>query len=178
MNVLEAIAHRRSVRHFDERPVEKKKLKQVLEAGRMAPSAGNRQEWRYVVVTSPTLRSSVAAACQGQRFVEKASVIIVACAHDTDHVMPCGNESWPIDVAISMDHMTLAAVELGLGTCWIGAFNPFEIRRVLNIPEDMEIVSLLVMGYPVNDVKKEKNRLAMGQICHADKYGNEMEISE
>lgn len=148
MDVFEAIQQRRSVRSWKDKPVEDDKLEQVLEAGRLAPSASNRQEWRFVVVRDPELRRELIEAANGQDFVGEAPVVIVACAVKHDHIMSCEHPCFLIDLAIAVDHMTLAARELGLGTCWIGAFKQEEVRDVLGIPDTVEVVSLLPMGYP------------------------------
>lgn len=148
MDVMTAIRTRRSIRAFKDQPIEDEKLNIVLEAGRLAPSARNLQEWKYVVVKDKALREKLVNAANGQRFVGQAPAVIVACSVKSDHVMPCGELSYPIDVAISVDHITLAAVEQGLGTCWIGAFKQDEVKKLLGIPEEVRVVVLLPIGYP------------------------------
>jgi nitroreductase len=148
MELWDAINRRRSIRKYKDRPVEEGKLNRVLEAGRLAPSAGNRQEWKYVVVRDAAVRRQLIEAANGQQFVGEAPVCLVCCAVDGEHVMSCGQASYPIDVAISVDHMTLAAVEEGLGTCWIGAFKEPAVRKLLGIPEKVRVVALLPLGYP------------------------------
>ena len=122
MNVLDAIKLRRSIRSYQDKPIEEEKLLRVLEAGRLAPSAKNMQEWRYVIVKDKDLRKRVAVAANNQYFLAEAPVIIVGCATMADYVLTCGQPAHTVDVSISMDHMTLQAVEEGLATCWIGAF--------------------------------------------------------
>lgn len=148
MDVFEAVKERRSVRSWEDREVEEQKLAQVLEAGRLAPSARNLQEWKFVVVRDDELRGRLVDAAHGQQFVGDAPVVIVACAVEHDHIMACGHPSHLIDVAIAIDHMTLAARELGLGTCWIGAFDQQKVREVLGIPGSVEVIELLPLGYP------------------------------
>lgn len=148
MDVMSAIRTRRSIRAYKDKPIEDEKLSAVLEAGRLAPSARNQQEWKYVVVKDKSLREKLADAAYGQQFVGQAPVVIVACATQTKHVMPCGELSYPIDLAISVDHMTLEAVEQGLGTCWIGAFKQDEVKKLLGIPDGVRVVVLLPIGYP------------------------------
>jgi nitroreductase len=148
MNVIECIKARRSVRSYADRPVEEEKLNQVLEAARLAPSACNRQEWKFVVVRDEKLRRRLAEAACGQDFVAEAPVVIAACAVDSTHVMTCGHPAHLIDLAIAVDHMTLAARELGLGTCWIGAFHQDKVREVLGIPDSIQVGLLLPLGYP------------------------------
>ena len=159
MDVCEAIRQRRSVRSYEDREVEEEKLRQVLEAGRLAPSASNRQEWKFVVVRDAELRRKLAAAAKDQQFVGEAAVVIAACAVDHDHIMSCGHPCFLIDVAIAVDHMTLAACELGLGTCWIGAFDQRQARDILGIPDSVEVVALLPLGYPTAwpDAKPRKS---------------------
>jgi nitroreductase len=148
MDVFEAIRQRHSVRSYQEREVEEEKLQQVLEAGRLAPSASNRQQWRFVVVRDARLRAGLVEAAGGQRFVGQAPVVIVACATSTEHVMPCGHPAHLVDLAIAIDHMTLAARELGLGTCWVGAFDQEAVKSLLGVPQEASVVELLPMGYP------------------------------
>jgi len=164
MNIFEAIKKRRSVRSFLDKPIEDEKLTAVLEAGRLAPSAGNRQECRFVVVEDRDVRRRIAVAANGQSFVGEAPVVIVACAVTNGHVMSCGQPCYPIDVAIALDHISLAAVELGLGTCWIGAFNEGKVKEILGIPEEVRVVELMPIGYPATMAVKEKNRLPLSKI--------------
>jgi len=164
MNVIDAIKKRNSVRNFVDKPIEEKKLRDVLEAGRVAPSAKNRQEWRFIVVKDREVRRKIVEAAKGQSFVGEAPIIIVACAIDDGYVMTCGQLSYPIDVAIALDHISLAAVELGLGTCWIGAFYEDKIKEILGIPNGVRVVDLMPIGYPAIQTVKEKNRLPYNEI--------------
>ncbi len=147
MDVMEAIRGRRSIRSFMDRPVEEEKLSAVLEAGRLAPSARNLQDWRFVVVRDPATRKRLAEAARNQEFVGQAPVVIAACG-TSDMVMTCGQLAYALDVAIAVDHMTLAAFSLGLGTCWIGAFYEELVKEILGIPEQIRVVALLPLGYP------------------------------
>jgi len=159
MTVMEAIQIRRSVRRYHDKPVESEKLAQVLEAARLAPSARNLQEWRFVVVQDADIRRQLMHAAKGQQFVQEAPVVIACCAEtNNNYTMSCGQLAYPIDVAIAIDHITLAAVELGLGTCWIGAFWEDDVKRILNIPEEIRVVELLTLGYPVDEPHKKHRR--------------------
>ena len=122
MNVMEAIKNRYSVRGYKNRPVEREKLNKILEAARFAPSASNKQEWRFIVVQDKDTRQHLMEAAKNQPFVGEAPVVIACCAKTDDHIMTCGQMCYPIDVAIAIEHMALEAVEEGLGTCWVGAF--------------------------------------------------------
>ena len=148
MDVFETIRSRRSIRKYSDQPVEEEKITQVLEAGRLAPSANNRQEWRFVVVQDGATRDRLAEAACNQGFVAEAPVVIACCSVESKHILTCGHPAYAIDVAIAIDHMTLAAAAMGLGTCWIGAFYEERVREVLNIPDFVRVVELLTLGYP------------------------------
>jgi nitroreductase len=148
MDVIEVIKNRRSIRAYADKPVEREKIMRLLEAARLAPSASNRQEWRFVIVTDQKRRTALVEAANNQDFVAQAPVVIAACAETDGHVMRCGQLSYPIDVAIAVDHITLQAVAEGLGTCWIGAFYEEPVKKILGIPEKIRVVELLTVGYP------------------------------
>ncbi len=169
MDVMDAIRRRRSIRSYEDRPIEEEKLAAVLEAGRLAPSACNRQEWRYLVVRDPELRAGLVEAANGQAFVGEAPVVLVACAETDGHKMACGEPCYPIDVAISLDHISLKAVEEGLGTCWIGAFNQAAVKKLLGIPEDIRVVELMPLGYPA-DEPAARPRLELDEIVTYDTW--------
>jgi nitroreductase len=162
MTVNEAIRKRYSCRAYQGRPIEKDKLGSILEAARLAPSAKNLQDWRFVVVTKHETRRKLAEAANNQRFLESAAAIIVACSND-DYVMRCGQPIGPIDVAIALEHIALQAAELGLATCWIGSFYPEKVRAVLDIPGDVAVIELMALGYPA-DEQKEPTRLPVEEI--------------
>lgn len=170
MDVFEAIKERRSVRVYDDKPVEKEKLDKIFEAARLAPSAANYQEWRFVVVTEKSKRKALMTAANNQSFVAEAPVVIACCAETDGHKMRCGEQCYPIDVAIAIDHITLAAVALGLGTCWIGSFYPDKVREILNIPKTIKVVELLTLGYPA-DSPRPKNRKTIEEIVFFEEWG-------
>lgn len=171
MDIYELVAKRKSVRSFADKPVEEEKLRRILEAARLAPSASNRQEWRYVVVTDPHTRAQLAEAASGQSFVGEAPVVIACCAETDGHIMKCGHPSFLVDVAIGIDHLTLAAAAEGLGTCWIGAFDQNAVKSALDIPPEIEVVELLPLGYPEDPSQKEKRRFPMDTIVHRERWG-------
>lgn len=142
MDVFEAIKNRRSIRGYKDEPVPEEALSQVLEAARLAPSAANRQEYKFIVVKDEATRKALVPACNNQKFVGEAAVVIVGCATNPERKYA------RVDVAIAMDHMTLAAHALGLGTCWIGAFSEEEVKKLLGIPEEVSVVCLLPLGHP------------------------------
>ncbi len=169
MDVLKAIRSRRSVRAYDPREVEEDKLTRVLESGRLSPSAGNRQERRFIVVRDAGTRKALSLAARDQKFVAEAPVVIAACSVEKEYTMACGQLAYPIDTAIAVDHMTLQAVEEGLGTCWIGAFDEEKVKEILNIPENVRVVSLLTLGYP-GDIPRPKSRKNLDEIVMWEKW--------
>jgi len=168
MNVLDAIRKRYSCRAYEDRPLEKEQLDVILEAARLAPSAKNMQDWRFVVVSDAEIKSKVAACTNRPQVFEKAGVIITACS-TTDYVMRGGQAAGPIDVAIALEHISLQAADLGLGTCWIGSFDEPSVRKVLEIPEGVAIIELMTIGYPA-DSRKEPSREPMEKIVCCDKW--------
>lgn len=170
MNVFDAIKKRHSVRRYLDKAIEEEKLNAVLDAGRLAPSAKNLQEWRFIIVRNRKVREKLAHAANEQIFVGQAPVIIVACAVTDEHVMSCGQLCYPINVAIALDHISLAAVELGLGTCWIGAFNESKVKEILGIPDDVRVVELMPIGYPAYQYRKEKDRLPINKIVKREHW--------
>jgi nitroreductase len=164
MNVIDAIKTRKSVRAYRDQPVEDDKLNLILEAGRLAPSAANRQEWRFVIVREKETREKIVQAAGNQEFIGEAPVVIVACAETDGRIMKCGQACYPIDVAIALDHITLTAVELGLGSCWIGHFDEGKVKEILEIPDRIRVVEIMPLGYPVDPSPIEKNRLPLNAI--------------
>lgn len=169
MNVHEAIQTRRSVRAFRSAPVPEDVLERILEAVRIAPSAKNRQPWKLIVVTDPNKRTQLAAAAKNQRFVGQAPVVIAAVGLHPERVMSCGTLSDPVDVSIALDHLSLAAVEEGLGTCWIGAFDQEAAREILEVPDPLRIVVMMILGYPA-DTPGKKNRKPIGEILCREQF--------
>jgi nitroreductase len=154
MDVLEAIKTRKSVRAYDSRPISNEILLRILEAGRLAPSAGNVQPWHFVVVTDVEKRKRLAQT-RYARFLAESPVVIVGCGDQK------ASPRWyMVDVTIALENMVLTATNEGLGTCWIGSFSEDEIREILKIPENFRIVALLAVGY-----SRKKLDLA-GKLLH------------
>jgi nitroreductase len=146
--ILDAIEKRYSVRHYKDQPVEEDKLAEVLEAARLAPSGCNNQPWKLVVVRDRATIHGMVHAIGGQQFVEQAPVLIVACKNGEGYNIGHRYDGAIIDVAIALDHMTLQAASMGLGTCWLGNYDGNEIRAILDIPSENPVVAILALGYP------------------------------
>jgi nitroreductase len=167
--VLEAIKKRQSVRSYQDKEIPEDVLQQVLEAGRLAPSANNKQHWKFIVVKD--LRKKLVPACKNQKFVEEAPVVIAGCGTNPDYVMSNGEHAYSIDLAIALDHMSLEAASLGLGTCWIGAFYQDQVKEILGVPEDVRIVNLLTLGYP-KKLGPKNGRKPLSEIVCYNKYSS------
>ena len=165
---MEAIKKRYSVRSYQDCAVEKEKLDSILEAARLAPSANNKQEWRFIVVRDKDIRQRLMQVAKDQAFVGQAPVVIACCAKTDSHVMTCGQQCYPIDVAIAIEHMALKATDEGLGTCWVGAFYEDKVKEILDIPQDIRVVQLLTLGYPVKLKPSPKDRLRLKEIVMYD----------
>jgi nitroreductase len=169
MDVFTAISQRSSVRAYKATDVEEDKLKKILEAVRLSPSASNRQEWRFIVVRNKETKKKLAKAAFGQSFIGEAPVVIVACGTDSKAIMACGQPAYTVDVSIACAFMILQAYELGLGTCWIGAFKEDETKKILSIPEQVRVVAVIPLGYPRQPLS-QKSRKSLNQIVCFEKY--------
>jgi nitroreductase len=168
MDVFDAISQRSSVRGYKTTDVEEGELKKVLEAARLSPSASNRQDWKFIVVKNKETKRKLAKAAFGQSFIGEAPVVIVACGTDSNAVMACGQPTHTVDVSIACAFMILQACELGLGTCWIGAFSEDETKKILNIPEHVRVVAVIPLGYP-NQTPSQKFRKSLNEIvCYEE----------
>ncbi len=168
MSLMDIIQKRYSCRSYQEKEIEKDKLDKIFEAARLAPSAKNLQDWRFIVVTDKAVKTNVAACTNRPQVFEKAGAIIVACSN-MNYVMKCGQAVSPIDISISLEHISLQAAELGLGTCWIGSFETEKVRELLAIPNNVSIIELMALGYPA-EPGKQNTRLSIKEILCFNKW--------
>jgi len=150
MDVLEAIRAYRPCSSFQSRPIPPEKLKAVLAAARLAPSQRNLQPWRFVVVQDDERKRLLAQACPRGKLVAEAPVAIVAFAVEEDIPVTVGGyiSAYPLDVAVAVDHLQLAATSEGLGTNWLVEFNEAKVRSVLSVPEGIHPLALIPIGFP------------------------------
>lgn len=164
MDVLKAIEERRSIREYVDKIPSEETIYSIIEAGRLAPSAGNRQPYRFVIVWDREKIRKIAKVSMS--FLSKAGVIIVGVAD------PKLSPKWyPLDTAIALEHMVLAAQAQGLGTCWIGTFNEDEVKKILEIPKNMTIMAMLGVGYP-KLIPSPTSRKKMEEIACRDQWNN------
>ena len=168
MDTITAIMQRRSIRKYVSKPIPDDDLRTILEAGRQAPSAANRQPWHFVVVRGEEQKKRVAEACSGQIWMADAGAIIAGLGK------PAVNEKWyPVDVAIAMENMIVAATALGYGTCWVGAFEESKVREVLGVPEEVKVVALTPVGTP-SDKPDRRPRMPMDEFASLDRFGEKL----
>ena len=169
MDLYEAIKSRYSVRSYLNKPVEQEKLDRILDAARLAPSGSNRQPWKFVVVRDAETRKKLVPACSSQEFVGQAPVVIAGVGLMPDRMMSCGVPGDPVDVAIALEHVALAATAEGLGTCWIGSFHQDQVRKVLDVPANSKVVEVMTLGYPA-DHPQPKTRKPMKELVCYDRW--------
>jgi len=188
MDVFRAIKWRRSVRRFSQEKIERDKVMQILEAARLAPSSSNRQAWHFVVIDDHAIIEQIPPTVPfGTRgivsFIKNSPLVIVGCyTKALTHYLAqlTGHENHLVDVSIAMTHMTLAATELGIGTCWVGWYGESRLHNLLKLPRRYKIAALLVLGYPAEPSTEEsiggipaKHRKAVSDIVSHNKFGVE-----
>lgn len=162
MDVEEAIRTRRSIRKWSDRPLERETIVKLMESVRLAPSGHNGQQWELIVVTEKDRLEQLVPICNNQRHVGEAGAFMF--------IVTDPSAKWiHVDPAIAMDHLTLQAREMGLGTCWIGAFDEARMRQFLDIPEEKVAVIGMTLGYPGDD-PEPKGRRSLDELVHWDSY--------
>ncbi|GET25291.1 nitroreductase family protein [Prolixibacter sp. NT017] len=172
MQFIELVEQRHSVRKFSATPVEKEKLEAILEAARMAPSAVNFQPWHFIVLTDKDVLEKFYPVYHRDWFRTAPAVIVVLGDHHQGwHRKEDGKDHTDIDVAIAVDHITLAATELGLGTCWVCNFHVSQVTDFFELPSHLEPIALIPVGYPVErQVIPTKKRKEASEIIHWNKF--------
>jgi nitroreductase len=167
MNFQQLINERYSVRLFRTEKVPDVLIRQVIEAGRLAPSACNNQPWTFIVINEPEMLDAIREAYPREWFKKAPQIIIVCTNHQQSWKRPYdGKDHSDIDAAIATSQMTLMATELGLGTCWVCHFNAEKVKLALQLPPHIEPVVLLPIGYPNNGKPLEKQRKPLDTIIH------------
>ena len=146
MEFMDVVTARKSVRGYADREVEEEKLEKVLEAARLAPSWANKQCCRYIVIKDKDKIKELSSVINS--WLKHAPLVLAACASPADSGSRNGMDYYLVDVGISMQQLVLAATDLGLGTCWIGAFDEAKVKKLLEVPENVRVVALTPLGYP------------------------------
>jgi nitroreductase len=170
MSVLDVIKNRGSIRRYQPKPVPKESLMKVMESAQFAQSAANRQPWQFVLVTDAAMKKRLVEAARNQAFVGEAAAVVVCLANPGESARVGPFDGFLIDLAIAIENMALAAWDLGLGSCWIGAFSENSVKELLGVPDHLRVVSLLTLGYP-DEKPRPKNRKPLKEILHHERYG-------
>jgi nitroreductase len=182
MEFFEVLESRRSVRRFQERPIPEELLRRILEAARNAPSGGNMQPWELVVVRErDAIRRIVETTFTGfdpssgkrQVWLAGAPVSVVACAdvkRSASRYGAMGNDVAVLDTAAAVQNMLLAAVAVGLGSCWVGGFDPVALARVLALPDTVKPLAIVPLGYPAA-VPGAPPRFVLEDFVHWERFG-------
>jgi len=173
MDVFEAIKHRRSIREYTRRDVSKDLIEKIIDAARMAPSAGNMQPWEFIVIRDPQRKRKVADAALGQMFIATAPVVIVVCASPSRSASRYGSRGEKLyclqDTAAATENLHLAAHALGLGTAWVGAFDEAAVGEILQLPPEVRPIAIIPIGYPAEKPSPPPKR-NLQEIIHYEKF--------
>lgn len=175
MDTMECIYTRRSIRKYKDIPVEWELIGRVVEAGTFAPTAGNIQDHRFIVVLDEDKRKQIAQACLQQYWIEQAPVHIIACAEIKRAGQMYGVRGERLytiqNVAAAVENILLAAHNLGLGACWVGAFDEAMIKRIAAIPDYARPHAIIILGYP-DEVPPMPHRLMLENQFYFERYNN------
>ncbi len=159
MDFSELINTRYSVRAYTPDAVEEDKLQRLLAAARLAPTAANRQPFQLIVIHTAGREEELKRIYRKDWFVQAPLVIGICGIPAEAWVRRDGKSYMDVDVAIVMDHLILAAADLGLGTCWVGAFDPSAAREILALPDDVEPIAFTPLGYPADQPRPKKRKM-------------------
>ena len=173
MDIFQVIKDRRSIRKYTDRPVEREKIEQVLEAARLAPSWKNRQCWRFLVLQDGAKKQAILDAFPddnpGKKAIAHAPAVIVVCADPDESGVENGIEYYVADTAIAFTHLCLAAHAIGLGTCWMGWYDEAVVKNALGITGGFRVVGITPIGYPDQE-PKPRPRKELGDITYFDEW--------
>ncbi|MEM4282440.1 MAG: nitroreductase family protein [Candidatus Woesearchaeota archaeon] len=175
MDALEAIKKRRSIRKYLSIPVEWDKLSKILEAGSLAPCAGNLQAWKFIIVLDPDKRREIAEACSQQWWMAAAPVHIIVCGEPKKvgrFYSERGEQLYIIqDCAAAAENMFIAATALELGMCWVGAFDEKMLKKAVSMPENAIPYAVLTLGYP-DESPSQPAKYSIEKLTYFEKWGN------
>jgi nitroreductase len=161
MSLLDIIFNRASVRRYTSEPVSEEVLRNILEAGRRAPSAMNAQPWHFIVVTEPNLKEQLSKR-RWTGFMKDVAFVVVGCGEKMNH--------WStIDVAIALQNMVIAAEAQGLGSCWVGDFDQTELKEMFGIPDNLHVIAMVSFGHPA-EKPAPRDKKSLEEIVHYNKF--------
>ena len=176
MEVFEAIKNRRSIRRFRKQEIEKEKIEKILEAATYAPSSGNLQNWEFILVKDENSKKEIAKISLNQKFIEEADFLIIVCSNQEkiSWYGERGKKLYAIqNCAAAIQNMLLAAHSLGIGSCWVGAFDDLALIKFLNLPNHILPQAILAFGYPAEKPKMPE-RIDWKKITFKEKYGRKI----
>ncbi len=166
MQILDEIKNWVTIKKYLSKSIEPDIVERILEAGVRAPSAKNRQPWRFIACTEQEVKSKITDASYGQDHVGSAPVIIAACTTNVEYKMPNGQNSYPIDISMAVAFMMIQARAEKLGACVVTTYDEAEIKDILSVPYSMRVVMLLLLGYPDENPILTKRKLKSRVIAH------------
>lgn len=180
MDVFRAIVERKSIRKFEKREVDDKLIGVILYMATMAPSAGNTQEWNFIVVKEEEIKKKLAKAALDQNFIAEAPVVIVVCADLEKISLRYGKRGELLysiqDTALAIQNILLSAHALGLGSCFVGAFDEEKVKSILELPDNLRPVAIIPIGYPAEQPEKPR-RINFENLTWLNKYGRKLELA-
>ena len=175
MDVFEAIQERHSIRTYQDKPVPREKLEKILEAARLAPSAKNVEPWHFIVVTDSEKRKALSKG-KFAKFLAQTPVVIVACGDKK-----ASPDWYAIDTALAVENMVLTATSEGLGTCCVGSFDEKQVKALLKVPENFDVLLLLAVGYAREKLdlsskllRLMRTRKILSEIASTEEYGQRL----
>jgi nitroreductase len=172
LDVFEATQERKSIRAYQDKPVPRAIIERILEAGRLAPSAQNIEPWHFIAVTDKEKRKALSKGVYA-KFVASAPLVIVVCGDKK-----ASSDWYAIDASLAAENMVLEAVSEGLGTCCVGSFNEAEVKTLLKVPVNFEVLVLLAVGYPQEKLdlsskllRLVRTRKVLSEVASEEEYG-------
>ena len=164
MALVDIVLSRRSIRTYEKKEIPEKVLHKIFEAGRQAPSAGNRQPWHFIVVSENEIKQELSKGLFN-RFIKDSPIVIVGCAYVGGLIRRFAI----VDTTIALQNMVIAAWAMGVGSCWIGDFKKGKVKQLLNIPDNWKVVALVTFGYPAEQPRKRRKK-TIDEIVSFNKF--------
>ena len=173
MDVFEAIQERKSIRAYQDKPIPRKTIERLLEAGRLAPSARNSEPWHFIAITNAQKRKALSKGLYA-KFIAQAPLTIIVCGDKK-----ASSDWYAVDASLAVENMVLTAVEEELGTCIVGSFKEADVKALLKIPERFKVIVLIAVGYPKEKLdlgskllKLVRSRKVLNDVASEETFGN------
>ncbi|HOK57239.1 MAG TPA: nitroreductase family protein [bacterium] len=171
MEFEDVIKTRRSIRSYNKKEIPEDILKKIFEGTRVAPSGNNKQPWYFIVVKDKDKKSKIAKYSYNQSFIAEADCVVICCGKKYPNPYePLKDNCYLVDVTIAIDHLILTARNYGVGSCWVGAFYPEPIKKLLKIPQDIDILMIVPLGYTSSEFYESKNRKDLKEFVFKEEF--------